>query len=209
VTLANGATHTLVVVSDQAGTNSHLVALDAHTGSFLWVSRLLENEGIYYFFNHSSSDHRLVVGGGSSVVELNAATGIKIWSQPTHASVSGLAGARSPGPSGQPSAIIATDTAGNLYSLNPVTGKINWGDRQPGPVGGPPAVANGVIYLATAASPGAPAMLEAVNANTGHGILQADELNPQPYPPGPPSIGDGRVFVGDFDGGFAVFTLPS
>jgi outer membrane protein assembly factor BamB len=209
VTLANGTTHTVLVSSEQA-TNGHLLALDAGTGSVLW-SRLMEAQGIYYFFKHSGSGHRLVVGSGSSVVELNAATGAQLWSRPTRASVSGLAANKAPagGPGGPPSAIIASDTAGDLYSLNPDTGAVNWGDKDPGPNGGPPAVANGVIYLTTAASPGAPATLEGVNAKTGAGILRADELNPQPYPPGPPSIGDGRVFVGDFNGGMAIFALPS
>jgi outer membrane protein assembly factor BamB len=66
-----------------------------------------------------------------------------------------------------------------------------------------------VVYLTTAPSPAAPGELVAVNADTGGGILVSDVLNPQPYPPGPPSIGDGKVFVGDFNASLSVFELPA
>jgi outer membrane protein assembly factor BamB len=47
---------------------------------------------------------------------------------------------------------------------------------------------------------------------TGSGgrlLFSADtaDLSPQPYPPAPPSIADGRVYVGDFSGGMRVFAL--
>jgi outer membrane protein assembly factor BamB len=206
VKVANGTTHQVAIV---AGQNGETICLDTRGRLVLWSVRDPGPTGAPPAAYGSGTNARVVVADGSSVVELNAGTGAKIWSRPTGGPVNGVALERAPGPAGAPSAVIVADTAGDLYSLNPATGKINWGDRNPGPAGGPPAVANGVIYLTTAASPAAGATLEAVNAATGAGILQADELNPQPYPPGPPSVGDGKVFVGDDNGGFAIFTLPS
>ncbi len=207
VKAANGTIHQVAIVVGQSG---ETICLDKYGRLVLWSVKMAGPSGAPPAAFGSGTNARVVVADGSSVVELNAGTGAKIWSRPTGGPVNGLAIEKNPGPAGPiPRGIIVVDTAGDLYSLNPATGKINWGDKSPGPFGGPPAIANGVIYLTTMASPAAGATLEAVNAATGGGILQADELNPQPYPPGPPSVGDGKVFVGDFNGGFAIFTLPS
>ncbi len=66
-----------------------------------------------------------------------------------------------------------------------------------------------MVYLTTAPGPAAPGELVAVRAGNGGGVLVSDLLNPQPYPPGPPSIGDGKVFAGDFNASLSIFKLPA
>jgi outer membrane protein assembly factor BamB len=113
-------------------------------------------------------------------------------------------------------AVIAGDSDGNLYSFNPKTGAINWKD--PGPTGSPQAmssvaIANGVAYVMRNPGPtgtGLDGTLLAIDAGSGALLFSADEadLNPQPFPPAPPSISDGMVFTGDFGGGIRVYGLP-
>lgn len=214
VTLSDGTSHTIVVVSDGAGT----LALDAGTGKQLWtVDVPCLNPPCSAVAWGAGTLARIVVGTGDpTAVELNAGTGTQIWSTRFPAAVSGMGLFETPVAGAVPAkfsvqAIIAGDTAGGLYSLNPKTGVINWGDAAPCecPVSSP-AIANGVIYLTMGpvASTGQDGALIGYDGS-GRQLFSADtaDLNPQPYPPAPPTIADGRVYVGDFSGGVRVFAL--
>jgi outer membrane protein assembly factor BamB len=146
-------------------------------------------------------------------VELNAGTGQQVWSTQLPAPVAGLGLYELPVP-GTPTkfqvqSIIVADTAGDLDSLNPKTGAINWGDKNTRS-GGEPAIANGVIYDTIGPTAGTAGQLIALDG-TGRLLYSADtaDLSPQPYPPAPPTISDGRVYVGDFSGGMRIFALPA
>jgi outer membrane protein assembly factor BamB len=194
-------------------------ALDAGTGAQLWRKGGFDvlGSGLAAF---GGDGGRVVFADGSAVVELKAGTGKRTWSTPTGGTVGGIglysvpavqhakAGEMSPDMKLSLRSIIVVDQAGDVYSLDPKTGVVDWGEQKPGPINSPPAIANGVVYFTEGPPPpGGPPSLVAVNAETGAGLEQADDLNPQPFPPGPPSIGDGHVFVGNFGGGIGEFEL--
>jgi outer membrane protein assembly factor BamB len=219
VTMADGSTHSIIVVCLGDGA----YALDASTGVQLWTDPGPVQTPAAY---GSGRNARVVLGEGSSVVELNAGTGHQVWSRATGGAVSGLglyevsSATATGGLKITLRSVIAGDQAGDVYSLNPKTGAITWGDLGGGsinPSDGPissPAIADGVVYLteAPSASPlgQMDGMLLALNAGSGAQLFAADtgDLNPQPFPPAPPTVADGHVFVGDFTGGLRIFGLP-
>jgi len=193
-------------------------ALDAGTGKTLWIARVSCRAPPCSPVTYGTGKlARVVVGTGDpSAVELNARTGQRIWSTQLPAAVTGLGLYEVP-VLGSPAnftvqSIIVADKAGDLESLNPRTGRINWGDKMAGPIG-EPAIANGVIYDTVgpvASAPRPTGQLFAVNGD-GRLLFSADtgDLSPQPFPPAPPTVSDGRVYVGDFSGGLRVFALPA
>jgi outer membrane protein assembly factor BamB len=213
VTLPGGKVGTIIVISTGAGT----FGVNASGGALVWSANdPCTNPPCSVVGYGAGTLARVVVGNGDpTAVELNAGTGQRIWSTALPAAVSGLGLDEVPVP-GSPGkfsvqSVIVGDTAGDLDSLNPHTGTINWGDKMPGPVG-EPAVANGVIYDTvgpTSGPAGTNGQLIALNGD-GRQLFSADtgDLSPQPYPPAPPTVADGRVFVGDFTGGLRVFGLP-
>lgn len=214
VTLAGGIVGTIIVVSTGAGT----FGVNASDGALVWSANdPCTNPPCSVVGYGTGTLARVVIGNGDpTAVELNAGTGQQIWSHPVPATLSGLGLDEVPVP-GSPGkftvrSVIVGDTAGDLDSLNPRTGVLNWGDKESGPIG-QPAVANGVIYDTTGPTSG-PAgtsgQLIAVNDGTGQLLFSADtgDLSPQPYPPAPPTVADGRVYTGDFTGGLRVFALP-
>jgi outer membrane protein assembly factor BamB len=219
VTLANGSTHSIIVVCLSDGA----YALDAATGVRVWVSPGPAQTPAAY---GSGRTARVVLSRGSSVVELNAGTGHQVWSRATGGTVSGLGLSETATANATGGlkitlrSVIAGDMAGDVYSLNPTTGAINWDDLGGGsvnPGGGAissPAIADGVVYITEGPGglPGAQTdgMLLALNASNGTQLFAADtgDLNPQPLPPAPPTVADGQVLVGDFTGGLRIFGLP-
>jgi outer membrane protein assembly factor BamB len=219
VTLAGGSTHTIIVVCLGDGA----YALDAATGLRLWRDPGPTQTPAAY---GSGRKARIVLGEGSSVVELNASTGHQVWSRATGGMVSGLGLSETSSETATGGlkislrSVIAGDQAGDLYSLNPMTGALDWSDLGGGsinPGGGSissPAIADGIVYFTEGpgAIPGAQTdgMLVALNAGSGALLFAADtgDLNPQPFPPAPPTIADGKVFVGDSTGGLRIYGLP-
>ena len=214
VNLGNGKGGTIIIVSTSVGTSG----LNARTGKLLWTAHdPCLNPPCSPVAYGSGKLARVVVGvGDPTAVELNAVTGRRIWSARLPAPVSGLGLYEVPVP-GSPAnftvqSIIVGDRAGDLKSLDPRTGRINWGDKMPGPAG-EPAIANGVIYNTfgpVAGTPNPTGELIALNGD-GRVLFSADtgDLSPQPYPPAPPTVSDGRVYVGDFSGGMRIFALSS
>jgi len=214
VTLGGGKSGTIIVISTGAGT----FGLNASGGALVWSAPDPCTTPPCPVVGYGTGTLARVVVGNSdpTAVELNAGTGQQIWSTALPAPVSGLGLDEAPVP-GSPTkfavqSVIVGAAAGDLDSLNPHTGVINWGDKEPGPLG-EPAVANGVIYDTigpTSGPAGTSGQLVAVNDGTGQPLFSADtgDLSPQPYPPAPPTIADGRVYVGDFTGGLRVFALP-
>jgi outer membrane protein assembly factor BamB len=213
VKLRDGTTHTIIVVCVGDGS---VRGLDAGTGAQLWSHRTRDpgpiNEPSGY---GSGKAARVLFADGSAVVELNASTGKQVWSTETGATIEGgiavegtpVNGGASPDVSPGPIGVIAGNDAGDVLALDPKTGETLWLGKDPGPIG-TPAIANGVVYFTTGPIPGAPAALVAVSAADGGELKRADDLNPQPFPPGPPSCADGMVFLGNFGGSLAVFALP-
>ena len=215
VKLADGSTRTIIVVCFNDGT---VQALDAVTGAILWSQRNPGPGGSPAGYG-SGSGARVVFGSGASGVELNAGTGHQMWSFITGGTVNGAVGLYSvpavmtkeaPALKLSLHAVIAGDSAGNLYALNPKTGAALWSERAPGPVGSP-AIANGVVYLTTEPSPAAGGMLVARNAGDGSVLFQGTLGSSAPPDPihGPsPAVADGMVFTGNFTGGLSVFIQP-
>jgi outer membrane protein assembly factor BamB len=211
VKLGDGTTHTIIVVCMGDGS---VRALDAGTGAELWSYDTRDPGPVNVPSAYGSGKKaRVVFADGSSVVELNASKGKLVWSTDTGATIAGgvaiqgvPAGSLAPLGDPGPTQLIAGNDDGDLVALDPATGSVNWSDGDPGPIS-TPAVANGVVYFTTGFTPGAPAGLVAVNALDGGPLMREDDLNPQPFPPGPPSIGDGMVFTGNFSGSIAVFLL--
>jgi outer membrane protein assembly factor BamB len=198
------------------GTPTRTVALDANTGKLLWTARdSCQTPPCSPLTYGTGKLARVIIGAGDpTAVELNARTGQRIWSTQLPAAITGLGLYETPLP-GSPAqftvqSIIVADRAGDLESLNPRTGRINWGYKMPGPAG-EPAIANGVIYDTIGPVAGTPRPTGELIAINGGGrlLFSADtaDLRPQPYPPAPPAISDGRVYVGDFSGGMRVFAL--
>jgi len=190
-------------------------ALDAGDGGLLWSAYPPSPCSAPPAAFGSGGKARVVIGDGSDVTELNAGTGKDIWSHQTGGTVPGVGlysipiipGSVTPDMKLSLRSVIAVDQTGDMYSLNPKTGSINWGDVNPGPFQSPPAIANGVIYTSLGPAPGAPASLMLVDAEDGAALGQDFVSNPQPDPPGAPSVGDGMVFTGNFNGGVGVFEL--
>ena len=211
VTIGDGSVHTVIVVITSGGT----FALDAGSGTVLWTGvAACANPPCTPLTYGSGTLARVVVGSGDpTAVELNAGTGQQIWSTQLPAPVSGLGLYEVPvaGSTTKFSvqSIIVGDTAGDLDALKPKTGAINWGDKDSGPMG-EPATANGVIYDTVGPTASTDGQLIALDGS-GRVLFSADtaDLNPQPYPPAPPTIADGRVYVGDFTGGMRSFSLPA
>jgi outer membrane protein assembly factor BamB len=213
VTLSGGKSGTIIVISTGAGT----FGVNASGGNLVWSANDPCTTPPCPVLGYGAGTlARVIVGNGDpTAVELNAGTGQQIWSTALPAPVSGLGLDEVPVP-GSPGkfsvqSVIVGDTAGDLDSLNPHTGVINWGDKYPGPVG-EPAIANGVIYDTigpTSGPAGTNGQLIALNGD-GRQLFSADtgDLSPQPYPPAPPTVADGRVYVGDFTGGLRMFALP-
>ena len=216
VTLADGSTHSIIVVC--LGDGAH--ALDASTGVQVWAGPgPIQTPAAY----GSGRNARVVLAEGSSVVELNAGTGRQVWSRAIGGAVSGLGlyevSSATGGLKISLRSLIVGDQAGDVYSLNPKTGAINWSDLGGGPVNpgsGPissPSIADGVVYLTE--GPGGSPLAQtdgrfmALDAGSGAQLFAADtgDLNPQPLPPAPPTVADGQVFVGDFTGGLRIFGL--
>jgi outer membrane protein assembly factor BamB len=211
VQLADGSTHSIIIVAFGDGS---VRAFDAADGSPLW-SRAVDpvpSQGPVAY--GSGSGARIVLGDGASVIELRAGTGATVWTRPTGGAVIGLGLYGVPAAPASPSlkislrAVIAGDAAGDVEALAPGSGRILWSVHDPGPISAPPTIANGVVYLSEGSRPGLPSALVAKNAVDGGEIERADALNPQPFPPGPSSLGDGMVFLDDLDGGFGIFALP-
>jgi outer membrane protein assembly factor BamB len=216
VQLPDGTTHTIIVVCF----GGSVEAIDGGTGALLWsVTGIAPTSSPTVY--GSGTGARILLGEDPTAVELNASTGKQVWSTSIDGGITGgiaLYKAQLPGTTKFTlQAVIAGDSNGNLYSFNPKTGVINWKD--PGPTGSPAeplssvAIANGVAYVMKDPGPqgsGQNGTLLAVNAGSGSQLFSADEadLNPQPFPPAPPSISDGMVFTGDFGGGIRVYGLP-
>jgi outer membrane protein assembly factor BamB len=210
VVLPDGTTHTIIVVCF----GGSVEALDAATGAQLWaVPGIVPTSSPTVY--GSGTGARILIGEDPTAVELNASTGQKVWSTFTDGTITGGIGlyrAQIPGTTKfSLQAVIAGDSNGNLYSFNPKTGAINWGDHSIGAgVMSSVAIANGVVYLIVGPGAQQDGMLLALNAATGAKLFSADEadLNPQPLPPAPTSVADGMVFTGDFSGGIRVYGLP-
>jgi len=210
VKLPDGSTHDIIVVCFGDGS---VKAIDGGTGGVLWgeLVPVVQTPPAAY---GKGSGARIVVASNGSVVELNWA-GRQLWSTPMGGMVSGIglsnvaAGLRpvSPAPTFSPSEVIVTDLAGDVDALNPRTGVIDWGDKQPGPVGAP-SIANGVVYVDQGSQPGVDGGVSGLNASTGDPLFHLDlgALNPQPLPPFP-AIADGMLFTGSFDAEMRVYAL--
>ena len=208
ITLSNGTTQTAVVVGPSGET-----VYEDKTGRLLW--RMPGPIGSPSGFG-SGSGGRIVISDGGTLKLQNAGTGAVLWSDtfPSPISGTGILETLSPA-SGKlvVSGILAGDSAGDLASLNPKTGAEQWGITLSG--GG--AISNmatesgGVILLTEGPANGNDGMLLALNGSDGTQLFSADtaDLNPQPYPPAPPTVADGRVYVGDFTGGLRVFGLAA
>ena len=215
VVLPDGTTRTIIVVCF----GGSVAAFDAATGAQLWaVTGIVPTSSPTVY--GSGTGARILLGEDSTAVELNAATGQQVWSTSTDGGITGgvaIYRTQIPGTTRfHVQAVIAGDLNGNLYSFNPKTGAINW--KAPGPIGSPAeplssvAIANGVAYVMRQPGPagsGLDGTLLAIDAGSGTQLFSADEadLNPQPFPPAPPSISDGMVFTGDFGGGVRVYAL--
>jgi outer membrane protein assembly factor BamB len=216
VVLPDGTTRTIIVVCF----GGSVVAFDAATGAQLWaVTGIVPTSSPTVY--GSGAGARILLGEDPTAVELTAATGQQVWLTITDSEITGgiaIYRTQIPGTTRlQVQSVIAGDLNGNLYSFNPKTGAINW--RMPGPGGSPAeplssvAIANGVAYVMRMPGPngsGVDGTLLAIDAGSGTQLFGADEadLNPQPFPPAPPSISDGMVFTGDFTGGIRVYGLP-
>ena len=213
VELPDGATGTLVI-----GCFGYVtVAFDAATGGQVWShTDPAPDEGPAAYGTLAKA--RLVYATGSEIVELNASTGDVVWSHATAAPVlGGVAMSFKKTVTGKgvlklsPLSVIAADEAGAVLALAVKNGKQLWSTSDPGPIQDTsPAVANGVVYLV--ADPGPlqdEGSLQALDVSTGAPLFSASLGAPAPGSVGAPapSVADGRVYVGGFNGGLRVFGL--
>jgi outer membrane protein assembly factor BamB len=215
VKLADGTTHTIIVVC--FGGSVH--AYDALGGQELW-SAFPPNpcSGPPSAYGMGTGA-RIVLPAGSALIELSASTGALVWSKDTGAAVPGAAALDSSETLVRgrlkltPHAVIAGNEAGEVLALDPKTGKALWATKAPGPPGrSAPAVANGVVYVLRNPGPsGDEGTLQALDANTGSPLfsLNLGLKNPGPGAFPSPSVADGRVYVGGFDGGLRVLGLSA
>jgi|GEM_PF-5792701 outer membrane protein assembly factor BamB len=213
VELPDGATGTLIIGCFGDVT----AAFDASTGGQLWShTDPAPDEGPAAYGTLAKT--RLVYAAGSEIVELNASNGEVVWSHATAAPVlGGVAVSFKKSVTGKgvlklsPLSAIAADEAGGVLALSVKNGKRLWSTAGTGPIEDTsPAVANGVAYLV--ADPGPlqdEGSLQALDVATGAPLFSVSLGAPVPGSVGAPapSVADGRVYVGGFNGGLRVFGL--
>lgn len=213
VELPGGATATLIVGCFGDVT----AAFDMATGGQVWShTDPAPDEGPAAYGTLAKA--RILYGAGSEIVELNASNGEVVWSHPTAAPVTGgVAVNFNKSVTGRgvvklaPLSVIAADEAGGVLALSVKNGKQLWSAASPGPIEDTsPAVANGVAYLV--ADPGPlqdEGSLQALDVSTGAPLFSGSLGAPAAGSAGAPapSVADGRVYVGGFDGGLRVFGL--
>jgi outer membrane protein assembly factor BamB len=214
VTLSDGTTRTIIVVCFGGGT---VEAFDASTGGSLWTFSEVNPGPVGAPSAYGSGKNaRIVFGFGASVVELNASTGNQVWSFATGGVVNGGVGLDDTVTAGGPVAgadlklslhsIIAGDTQGDLYAVNPKSGKKLWSEKDPGPMQ-TPTIANGVVYVLTSPGPIGDGSLQALNAADGNLLFSADLGSANPGPTQSPAVADGDVFTEDNSGDLLIFGL--
>jgi outer membrane protein assembly factor BamB len=160
--------------------------VDTQTGEKLWSTEgfsQLENSG-------AVAGDTLVVGGyGGQVRALDRHTGQVLWSfntvYPVQASPLIVEG----------HVYVATDHA--LYALDLLTGTLQWQapTGNEGAYMGAPAYENGIIYTTGGKS------LLAVDSTTGQEIWRTEQNDMFTAP----AVGNGLVYIGNFDGYFYAF----
>ena len=147
IALANGV---LYIAADNG-----VEARDANTGALLWQQSLLTSSGL------AVADGMVYVSTESySVCGLDAGTGKVLWTYYT-----GYNWYPST-PAAVNNVVYAGTGESHLLALNAKTGKLIWKAATDGAVNFPPAVANGVLYVATGTGISS-GYLEALTASTG------------------------------------------
>ena len=124
---------------------------------------------------------------------LSASTGAKLWSSPV--AVNG-------NPPAMANGVVYFDGLdNNVYALNASTGALLWSFTTGGSVSSSPAVANGVVYVASSNSGNATAEIYALNANTGALLWKytTNDLKLFPLHCSSHAVADGVVYIGSLD----------
>lgn len=226
VKLPDGTTHTIIIVCFGEGTVS---AFDAATGAQLWTQKSPGPSGSPSAYG-SGTGARILYAAGGSILERNASTGALLWSQVLAGRALGSVAiaSRETLVNGKPKLVpyrFVVNEAGagvggffyftDTLELQPgkdAHPKLLWRTKSPGPVGGltAPAVAGGVVYtVAEPCETCAEGTLQALDASTGAILFTADlgEKSPGSNGSPSPSVADGRVYVGGFNGGLRVLGL--
>ncbi len=207
------ATRTIIIVCF----NGVVAAFDAATGGQLWSQQdpgPLQSPSAH----GTGTTGRLLYASGAQIVERSLSTGELVWSHDTGAPVQGgvaVSFKTSLHKKGalklSPLSVIAGDEAGMLLALSVKKGKQPWAAAGPGPIQDTsPAIADGVVYVAVNPGPGQDeGSLEALDVSSGRVLLSAPlgRAAAGTVSAPSPSVADGRVYVGAFDGGLRVFGL--
>jgi outer membrane protein assembly factor BamB len=100
--------------------------------------------------------------------------------------------------------LFVTSTAGDLYSINPITGQEVWSIKPEGagPFISSPTYLNPTIFYVY--QPGFSARLKAVKARTGEVLWETDSYNPQNASP---SVGHGSLYLGKLSMGLSLCAI--
>jgi outer membrane protein assembly factor BamB len=170
-----------------------LRAFDAATGAAIWrreapviSAPAYSNGALYAVYLMPTNEY--------GVYAADAATGKELWHSPFGGfSQSGVAVANG--------LVYAGSFDGNLYTFDAKTGASKWSFNAGTEIDDTPAVANGVVYVASTQD----GVLYALYALNGNALWSAPATNTFMF--SPPTVVNGRVFVGSDDHKLYSFAL--
>jgi outer membrane protein assembly factor BamB len=130
-----------VYVSDEA--NTALVALDAATGAVLWSKQI--RSGSVQLASPVVGDGQVYLCTDAGLYAFGAQTGHRRWSEPDGCADNTIEASNATPALAQ--GVLYTDAAGQTWAFSASTGALLWSASGGGD--GPPAVANGVLYVTT------------------------------------------------------------
>jgi outer membrane protein assembly factor BamB len=180
------------------GTDGNLYAVSASTGEKIWTTPLPNPTGS----SPAVIDGVVYISAGNSLYAFSAATGKMLWSAVTGGAVTT--------PTVANGVIYVGSADTNLYAFSPATGQPIWTATTSGTISNPPAVADGIVCVASNASYGT---LYAFNAATGQPIWNHALLG---LPNGTtslaysaPAVSNGLVYLGDGWGTVLAFGVSN
>ena len=167
--------------------DNHLYALNAQTGHVLWSFAVNDNGG------EGTPSAATVLNGvvyfgayDGNVYALDARSGAKLWSYQT-----GYLIFDSPAVVNN---VVYVGSGSNVFALDATSGTLQWTSRLSGLVKtASPAVADGVVYIATA---GSPDYLYAIDAATGALLWSEKAKTNSEEIDASPALAYGNVYVG-------------